>query len=273
MSSSESILSDQPQAHLLTSRQSFAECVASASLKESMAAEDTFIEHLPVLSGSARRGMAEGIDAPPEDGASIGPSGRLVCDSADDNGQFILTASAQHECRTDHHKAVCVYGGPYAHRSDGRGTETPESIFAPCSYGTGECGDGRAEATAPNHEGQVSQHDRTRKHASLGKYVPAQSADMDKHGLERSTEQRRRNLMVQLERAICGYGEDMSVLPDGYFDVVLMTYVLCSAKNGRNVLDECKRVLAKLECFGVTFRRVEDLLHPVVYVLGGRVSI
>lgn len=53
------------------------------------------------------------------------------------------------------------------------------------------------------------------------------------------------NPKVQLERAICGYGEDMSVLPDGYFDVVLMTYVLCSAKNGRNVLDECKRVLAK----------------------------
>ncbi|KAH7977062.1 hypothetical protein HPB52_023375 [Rhipicephalus sanguineus] len=195
MSSSESILSDQPQAHLLTSRQSSAECVAWASLKKSMAAEDTFIEHLPVLSGSASRGIAEVIDAPPEDGASIDPSGRLACDSTDDDGQFSLTASVKHECRTDHHKAVCAYGGPDAHRSDGRGREHLESIFVSCSYGTGECGGGRAEATASNHEGQVSQHDQTRKHASLEKYVSAQSADMHKHALERSTEQRRRNLM------------------------------------------------------------------------------
>ncbi|KAH7976916.1 hypothetical protein HPB52_021493 [Rhipicephalus sanguineus] len=201
MSSSESILSDQPQAHLLTSRQSSAECVARASLKKSMAAEDTFIEHLPVLSGSASRGMAEVIDAPPEDGASIDPSGRLACYSTDDDGQFILTASVKHDCRTDHHKAVCAYGGPDAHRSDGRGGEHLESIFVSWSYGTGECGGGRAEASAPNHEGQVSQHDQTRKHASLEKYVPAQSADMHKHALERSTEQRRRNLMV--------YGSDV----------------------------------------------------------------
>ncbi|KAH7951256.1 hypothetical protein HPB52_007164 [Rhipicephalus sanguineus] len=128
MSSSESILIDQPQAHLPTSRQSLAECVASASRKKSMAAEDTFIEVLPVLSGSASRGMAEVIDAPPEDGATIGPSSRLACDSADDDGQFILTASVQHECRTGHHKAVCVYGDPDAHRSDGRARSGPPRI-------------------------------------------------------------------------------------------------------------------------------------------------
>ncbi|KAH7944633.1 hypothetical protein HPB52_022959 [Rhipicephalus sanguineus] len=128
MSSSESILIDQPQAHLPTSRQSLAECVASASRKKSMAAEDTFIEVLPVLSGSASRGMAEVIDAPPEDGPIIGPSGRLACDSADDDGQFILTDSVQHECRTGHHKAVCVYGEPDAHRSDGRARSGPPRI-------------------------------------------------------------------------------------------------------------------------------------------------
>ncbi|KAH7962183.1 hypothetical protein HPB52_014738 [Rhipicephalus sanguineus] len=128
MYSSQSILIDQPQAHLPTSRQSLAECVASASRKKSMAAEDAFIEVLPVLSGSASRGMAEVIDAPPEDGATIGPSGRLACDSADDDGQFILTASVQHECRTGHHKAVCVYGERDAHRSDGRARSGPPRI-------------------------------------------------------------------------------------------------------------------------------------------------
>ncbi|KAH7961303.1 hypothetical protein HPB52_007318 [Rhipicephalus sanguineus] len=96
MSSFDSILSDEPQAHLPTSRQSLAECV-SVSLKKSMAAEDTFIENLPVLSGSAGRCIAEVIDAPPEDGSSSGPSRRLACDSADDDGLFILTASVQPE--------------------------------------------------------------------------------------------------------------------------------------------------------------------------------
>ncbi|KAH7946656.1 hypothetical protein HPB52_002835 [Rhipicephalus sanguineus] len=56
--------------------------------------------------------MAEVIDAPPEDEASICPSGRMACDSADDDGQFTLTSNVQTECRTDHQKAVCVYGGP-----------------------------------------------------------------------------------------------------------------------------------------------------------------
>ncbi|KAH7983339.1 hypothetical protein HPB52_011246 [Rhipicephalus sanguineus] len=121
--------------------------------------------------------MAEVIDVPPEDEASIGPSSRLVCDHADDDGQFILTASAQPECRTDHHEVVCVYGGPYAHRSYGRGTEPPENIFVLCSYGTAECGGGRVEATAPNHEGQVSQLERTRKHPSLGNGLRAVASE------------------------------------------------------------------------------------------------
>ncbi|XP_077523715.1 thiol S-methyltransferase TMT1B-like isoform X2 [Amblyomma americanum] len=53
------------------------------------------------------------------------------------------------------------------------------------------------------------------------------------------------NPKVKLERSICGYGEDMSMLPDGHFDVVLLTYVLCSAKNSQKLVQECKRVLAK----------------------------
>ncbi|KAH6929220.1 hypothetical protein HPB50_025014 [Hyalomma asiaticum] len=54
------------------------------------------------------------------------------------------------------------------------------------------------------------------------------------------------NPKVHLERSICGYGENMAGVPGGCFDVVLMTYVLCSAKDCRKLLDECKRVLAKV---------------------------
>ncbi|KAH6927713.1 hypothetical protein HPB50_007495 [Hyalomma asiaticum] len=54
------------------------------------------------------------------------------------------------------------------------------------------------------------------------------------------------NPKVQLERSICGYGENMAAVPDGYFDAVLMTYILCSATDGRKLLNECKRVLAKV---------------------------
>ncbi|XP_050026973.1 thiol S-methyltransferase TMT1B-like isoform X1 [Dermacentor andersoni] len=53
------------------------------------------------------------------------------------------------------------------------------------------------------------------------------------------------NPKVQLERSICGYGENMDMIPDGFFDAVLMTYVLCSAQDCRKLLDECKRVLRK----------------------------
>lgn len=51
---------------------------------------------------------------------------------------------------------------------------------------------------------------------------------------------------VQLKRHIIGYGEDMHELPDEYFDAVVMTFVLCSAKDGAKVLQEVKRVLAKV---------------------------
>ncbi|XP_049528174.1 putative methyltransferase-like protein 7A [Dermacentor silvarum] len=37
----------------------------------------------------------------------------------------------------------------------------------------------------------------------------------------------------------------MNDLSSDYFDVVMFTYLLCSVKNGRDVLDEVKRVLVK----------------------------
>lgn len=53
------------------------------------------------------------------------------------------------------------------------------------------------------------------------------------------------NPHVELVRSICGYGEDMAELPDGHFDAVILTYVLCSAADGRKMLSECRRVLTK----------------------------
>ncbi|XP_077541526.1 thiol S-methyltransferase TMT1B-like [Haemaphysalis longicornis] len=63
---------------------------------------------------------------------------------------------------------------------------------------------------------------------------------------------------VQLKRHIIGYGEDMHELPDEYFDAVVMTFVLCSAKDGAKVLQEVKRVLAK----GGRLVFVEHVAHP-----------
>ncbi|XP_077539027.1 thiol S-methyltransferase TMT1B-like isoform X2 [Haemaphysalis longicornis] len=54
------------------------------------------------------------------------------------------------------------------------------------------------------------------------------------------------NPHVELVRSICGYGEDMAELPDGHFDAVILTYVLCSAADGRKMLSECRRVLTKV---------------------------
>ncbi|KAK8770512.1 hypothetical protein V5799_013026 [Amblyomma americanum] len=50
---------------------------------------------------------------------------------------------------------------------------------------------------------------------------------------------------VHLEDSICGHGEDMHSLPDGHFDAVVMTFVLCSADDGHKLLQEVKRVLTK----------------------------
>ncbi|KAH7937397.1 hypothetical protein HPB49_011693 [Dermacentor silvarum] len=59
-------------------------------------------------------------------------------------------------------------------------------------------------------------------------------------------EEVKKNPKVELERWVQGYGENMNDLSSDYFDVVMFTYLLCSVKNGRDVLDEVKRVLVKV---------------------------
>lgn len=71
-------------------------------------------------------------------------------------------------------------------------------------------------------------------------------------------EQLKKYPKVQLKRHIIGFGEDMHELPDGYFDAVVMTFVLCSAKDGAKVLQEVKRVLAK----GGRLVFAEHVAHP-----------
>ncbi|KAH9382261.1 hypothetical protein HPB48_016558 [Haemaphysalis longicornis] len=49
-----------------------------------------------------------------------------------------------------------------------------------------------------------------------------------------------------MERWVHAYGEDMSELQDEQFDVVLLTYLLCSTSDPLKVLKEAKRVLVKV---------------------------
>ncbi|CAN7982593.1 unnamed protein product, partial [Ixodes pacificus] len=55
----------------------------------------------------------------------------------------------------------------------------------------------------------------------------------------------KKNPNVEMERWIHENAEDMRGVPEGHFDVVLMTYVLCSVTEVRKVLAECRRVLTK----------------------------
>ncbi|XP_077541463.1 thiol S-methyltransferase TMT1B-like isoform X2 [Haemaphysalis longicornis] len=74
--------------------------------------------------------------------------------------------------------------------------------------------------------------------------------------------------MVQMKGHVCGCAEDMKELPDDHFDVVIMTFVLCSAGNGAKVLEEIKRVLVKL--IGLVCLLPIPLLHKgkdALYVL------
>ncbi|KAH7937858.1 hypothetical protein HPB49_016879 [Dermacentor silvarum] len=57
--------------------------------------------------------------------------------------------------------------------------------------------------------------------------------------------QLQKNPKVELEQWIQAYGEDMSELASSHFDVVMFTYLLCSVKNTRKVLEEAKRVMVK----------------------------
>ncbi|KAH6928140.1 hypothetical protein HPB50_012169 [Hyalomma asiaticum] len=53
------------------------------------------------------------------------------------------------------------------------------------------------------------------------------------------------NPNVEMGRFICGYGEDMAMIPERHFDAVLLMFVLCTATDGSKILSECKRLLAK----------------------------
>lgn len=59
------------------------------------------------------------------------------------------------------------------------------------------------------------------------------------------TEAARKNPLVELERCVRGYGEDMAVVADGSIDAVIITHLLCSVRDAAKVLSECRRVLAK----------------------------
>lgn len=50
---------------------------------------------------------------------------------------------------------------------------------------------------------------------------------------------------VDMERWVAGYGEDMRDVPDGHFDAVIVTHLLCSVHCPEKVLRECRRVLVK----------------------------
>ncbi|XP_002403158.3 methyltransferase-like protein 7B [Ixodes scapularis] len=68
----------------------------------------------------------------------------------------------------------------------------------------------------------------------------------------------KKNPNVEMERWIHEYAEDMQGVPEGHFDVVLITYVLCSVTEVRKVLAECRRVLAK----GGRLVFLEHVAHP-----------
>lgn len=89
-------------------------------------------------------------------------------------------------------------------------------------------------------------------------------------------EQLEKHPQIELERWVHGYGEDMSEIPSGEFDVVLLTYAFCSVQDRLKVLREARRVLVKgghlvfLE--HVTFpkgtwqRILQNLLAPLMKV-------
>ncbi|KAL3257978.1 hypothetical protein MRX96_016746 [Rhipicephalus microplus] len=88
----------------------------------------------------------------------------------------------------------------------------------------------------------------------------------------------KKNSKVELKWLIFGHGENMSMLPDGHFDAVVLFYVLCSAKDGSKLLSECKRVLKKGGHFlfaehvahkkGTLSRFIQDLLTPLTKNFG-----
>ncbi|KAH8033720.1 hypothetical protein HPB51_015626 [Rhipicephalus microplus] len=104
--SEECRLSDQAVGDSPTTRQSFAEC-ESASLNQSMSAEDRIMDYLPVLSVSAHHAMADGSDAPQAGKVDISTSGLPAYSPTWHHGQCNMTLRPS-ESRADHQEAVCV---------------------------------------------------------------------------------------------------------------------------------------------------------------------
>ncbi|CAN8017414.1 unnamed protein product [Ixodes persulcatus] len=67
-----------------------------------------------------------------------------------------------------------------------------------------------------------------------------------------------KNPNVEMERWVQEYAEDMRGVPESHFDVVLITYVLCSVTEAVKALAECRRVLSK----GGRLVFLEHVAHP-----------
>jgi ubiquinone/menaquinone biosynthesis C-methylase UbiE len=78
---------------------------------------------------------------------------------------------------------------------------------------------------------------------------------------------------INMDKFIIAYGEDMKEIKNNSIDVVVLTLVLCSVKQVRQVLKEIKRVLVPGGKFyfwehvadqrGTTMRRNQDLLNYI----------
>ncbi|KAH8021979.1 hypothetical protein HPB51_020589 [Rhipicephalus microplus] len=184
--SEESRLSDQAVGDLPTTWQSLAD-FESASLNQSMSAEDRLMYYKLVLSASAHHALADGSDAPQAGEANVSTSGLSAYSPTWDHVQCNMTLRPS-ECYADHQEAVCVeeeseidrpagdqlaqssevrlsyapgvcsmmcsYGGVNLYER--RGTEQPRTILIPCGRRRRGITDGSAEAPASKHDGRES---------------------------------------------------------------------------------------------------------------------
>lgn len=68
----------------------------------------------------------------------------------------------------------------------------------------------------------------------------------------------KKNPKIEMERWVQAYGEDMTELENEQFDVVLLSYLLCSVTDPLKVLKEARRVLVK----GGRLIFLEHVAHP-----------
>ncbi|CAL1265620.1 unnamed protein product [Larinioides sclopetarius] len=82
--------------------------------------------------------------------------------------------------------------------------------------------------------------------------------DMNESFIEYFEENLKKHPEVIHKKTVIAMAEDMHELEDDSFDVVVCTYVLCSVKNVRSVLNEVKRVLKP----GGKFLVLEHVMYP-----------